>query len=64
VAVTAPYFHDGAVTTLEEAVRVMGRVQLGVAIPDADVALIAAFLSSLTGEYQGRSLAVSGSNPP
>src|SRR5262249_40968325 len=32
VARTAPYFHDGAVPTLPEAVRVMGRVQLGVKI--------------------------------
>src|SRR6516162_4560332 len=30
VAMTPPYFHDGSVATLTEAVRVMGRVQLGV----------------------------------
>ncbi|WP_297527498.1 cytochrome-c peroxidase [Thiohalobacter sp.] len=57
VAVTAPYFHDGEVTALDEAIRVMGEVQLGIEIPPADRRLIKAFLHSLTGEYQGRSLA-------
>lgn len=64
VAVTAPYFHDGAVATLAQAVRVMGRVQLGVDIPDLDVVPIVAFLATLTGEYQGRSLADSGTGTP
>ena len=50
VALTAPYFHDGSVGTLEEAVILMGRYQLGVAIPSGDVALIVAFLGSLTGD--------------
>ncbi len=57
VAVTAPYFHDGEVATLDEAIRVMGEAQLGVEIPQPDRALIRAFLESLTGEYRGRSLA-------
>lgn len=49
VAMTAPYFHDGSVATLPEAVRVMARVQLGKALADADVQAIVAFLGSLTG---------------
>jgi cytochrome c peroxidase len=49
IAKTAPYFHDGSVDTLEAAVRVMGEVQLGRTLPDADVADIVAFLGSLTG---------------
>jgi len=49
VAMTAPYFHDGSVATLHEAVKVMGRVQLGVTLPDAEVGEIVAFLSALTG---------------
>ena len=53
VALTAPYFHDGSVTTLERAVFIMGRYQLGVAIPPRDVALIVKFLNTLTGEYAG-----------
>ena len=47
---TAPYFHDGSVKTLEEAVRIMARVQLGVELSDRDVADIVAFLKTLTGE--------------
>lgn len=57
VALTAPYFHDGRIATLPEAVKTMGRVQLGTQIPPSDVRQIVAFLESLTGEYQGRSLA-------
>ena len=50
VAMTPPYFHDGSVTTLPEAVKVMARVQLGVMLNDADTHDIVAFLKSLTGE--------------
>jgi cytochrome c peroxidase len=49
VAMTPPYFHDGSVATLDEAVRVMARVQLGVTLPDAEVDEIVAFLGTLTG---------------
>ncbi len=49
IAMTAPYFHDGSVATLDDAVRVMAEVQLGRKAPDADVADIVAFLGSLTG---------------
>jgi cytochrome c peroxidase len=50
VAMTAPYFHDGSVATLPEAVKIMARVQLGVTLNDADTHDIVAFLESLTGE--------------
>jgi len=50
VAMTAPYFHDGSVSTLPEAVRVMARVQLGITLSDADTSDIVAFLESLTGD--------------
>ena len=56
VARTAPYFHDGSVTTLDEAVRVMGRYQLGRDIEAPDVATLVEFLESLTGCYEGRAL--------
>ena len=49
VARTAPYFHDGSVDSLDRAVRVMGTVQLGKSLDDATVALLTAFLESLTG---------------
>ena len=47
---TPPYFHDGSVATLPEAVKVMARVQLGVTLSDADTRDIVAFLENLTGE--------------
>ena len=50
VAMTPPYFHDGSVATLDDAVRVMARLQLGQKISDADVALIVAFLETLSGD--------------
>jgi cytochrome c peroxidase len=49
VAMTPPYFHDGSVATLPEAVRVMGRVQLGRKLTDEQIGRIVAFLQSLTG---------------
>ncbi len=47
---TAPYFHDGSVKTLEEAVKLMATHQLGKDLSDADVESIVTFLKSLTGE--------------
>ena len=50
VAVTAPYFHDGSVATLADAVRIMARLQLAAALGDAETSDIVAFLESLTGK--------------
>ncbi|MFN3986576.1 MAG: cytochrome-c peroxidase [Rhodocyclaceae bacterium] len=50
VALTAPYFHDAGADTLEEAVDIMGRYQLGRPLTAEDRRLIVAFLRSLTGE--------------
>jgi cytochrome c peroxidase len=50
VALTAPYFHDGSVPTLEGAVDVMFRYQLGRTASSSDKAAIVAFLKTLTGE--------------
>ena len=47
---TAPYFHDGKVATIDEAVRLMGKHQLGLALKDAEVTSIVAFLGALTGD--------------
>jgi cytochrome c peroxidase len=49
VAVTGPYFHDGSVGSLEDAVRDMARLQLGLTAGDKQVRDIVAFLRSLTG---------------
>jgi len=51
IALTAPYFHNGSVTTLDEAVRVMAKVQLDKELEDAQVEDIVAFLKALTGEF-------------
>lgn len=56
VARTAPYFHDGSAKRLEDAVRVMGKFQLGQALSDEDVDQLVKFLETLTGEYEGRAL--------
>lgn len=56
VAVTPPYFHDGSAASLEEAVIVMGRYQLGRELSGPDVTAISAFLRTLTGEWQGKPL--------
>jgi cytochrome c peroxidase len=50
VTMTPPYFHDGSVTTLPQAVRIMGKVQLGKELTDQQVNDLMAFLNSLTGE--------------
>jgi cytochrome c peroxidase len=56
IALTAPYFHNGSAATLDEAVDVMFRYQLGRVAPAKDKALIISFLQSLTGEYMGKPL--------
>lgn len=47
VTLTAPYFHDGSVADLPEAIRLMARYQLGRDMAEGDVAPIVAFLGSL-----------------
>ena len=46
---TAPYFHDGRVETLERAITLMGKLQLGEDIPAHDVKAISEFLECLAG---------------
>lgn len=52
VAETAPYFHDGSVKTLDEAVKIMARHQFGRQLTDQQVASIVTFLKALTGKPQ------------
>lgn len=56
VARTAPYLHDGSAKTLERAVIVMARYQLGQHMPPEDAQKIVRFLETLTGEYGGQPL--------
>ncbi len=50
VTQTAPYFHDGSVKTLQEAVDIMIEFQLGRTVPDEDRNAIIDFLGTLVGE--------------
>jgi cytochrome c peroxidase len=50
VAATGPYFHDGSVATLDEAVRTMAHHQLGLELTGPETHAIVAFLGALTGE--------------
>lgn len=52
VAKTGPYFHDGSVKTLDEAVRLMGSHQLGKDFSSDQVKDLVAFLGSLTGTLE------------
>jgi cytochrome c peroxidase len=56
VALTPPYFHDGSAPSLEEAIAIMAKYQLGRVLPPAETSEIAQFLRTLTGEYQGKTL--------
>ncbi len=51
IAVTAPYFHNGSVKTLDQAVRVMAKTQFKKDLTDRQVADIVAYLKTLTGEF-------------
>ncbi len=51
IAVTAPYFHNGSVKTLDEAVKVMAKTQLNKDLSEQQVGDLVAFLKALTGEF-------------
>ncbi|MCI4407332.1 MAG: cytochrome-c peroxidase [Sulfuricurvum sp.] len=50
VTQTAPYFHNGQIATLGEAIKEMGRIQLGVDLNNEETASIQTFLKSLEGK--------------
>ena len=50
VEMTAPYFHDGSIATLDEAVRQMANHQLARTLSKAEADSIVTFLKALTGE--------------
>lgn len=56
VRMTAPYFHDGSVGRLDDAVRIMGRVQLGTDMDQARAGGIVLFLEALTGRVPAGAL--------
>ncbi|MBL8590870.1 MAG: cytochrome-c peroxidase [Methylobacteriaceae bacterium] len=58
VELTYPYFHDGSANTLTEAVRVMGRIQLGKDFSAQETGQIVAFLKTLTGDQPNFALPI------
>ena len=56
VELTAPYFHDGTIGTLKEAVAKMGTYQSGTTLNEEQLNAITAFLGSLTGTLHGQPL--------
>lgn len=48
VALTGPYFHDGRIATLQEAVRQMGKLQLDLELSNDQVSELTLFLKTLT----------------
>lgn len=56
VALTYPYFHTGAVDSLQEAVRIMYDTQVGVVPEEAVLRAVTRFLEAQTGKVRGRSL--------
>ena len=56
IELTYPYFHDGSMVSLADAVRIMGEVQLDKTFTHDEIAKMVAFLGTLTGEYQGKLL--------
>jgi cytochrome c peroxidase len=61
IAVTAPYFHDGNVATLGQAVSKMAWMQLGKMLSDAEVKSLVHFLGSLTDKPRDVKVTESGS---
>lgn len=57
VARTGPYFHDSSAATLDRAVALMARHQLGTSLDDRQIAAIVAWLGTLTGELPGALIA-------
>jgi cytochrome c peroxidase len=53
---TGPYFHDGTVSELRQAVALMGRYQVGREFSAQELDAMTAFLETLTGEYDGKPL--------
>ena len=49
ITMTAPYFHNGAIWSLKDAIKAMGSVQLGIKITDEEADKIATFFGALDG---------------
>jgi len=63
VALTAPYLHNGSAKTLDDAVRLMGKLQLEKDLSKDEIADIVAFLNALTGEFPKQKMPVLPGTP-
>ena len=63
VALTYPYYHDGSVEMLNQAISMMAKYQVGRDMPQEDVLKIEKFFDALTGEYQGKLLTNTNMKP-
>jgi cytochrome c peroxidase len=52
VEMTYPYFHNGGITSLDSAVKIMGKTELNKNLSGNDVRDIVSFLKTLTGEIR------------
>lgn len=57
ISKTGPYFHDGSVADLGEAIKIMAKTQLGRDLSEEDTQSIITFLEALTGEIPEHALA-------
>ena len=51
---TYPYFHDGSVASLKEAIKIMGKLQMNKDLSDADISDMEAFLKTLTADVDAK----------
>jgi cytochrome c peroxidase len=58
VTKSAPYFHDGRVSEMDKAIKVIGEVQLGKELTEQEMNDIKAFMEVLTGTIPGTALKV------
>jgi cytochrome c peroxidase len=58
VELTYPYFHDGSIWDLREAVLMMADLQLGIPVSEPEADQIVAFLKTLTGEQPAFTLPI------
>jgi len=58
VAMTSPYFHDGSVSDMKSAVKIMAQLEVNTTFDDKQADLIVAFLKSLTGQLPEDALTV------
>lgn len=63
IALTAPYFHNGSVKSLDVAVKMMAKLQMGADLSKQEVADIVAFLNALTGEFPKQKMPVLPGTP-